>query len=135
MALNQIDQLVYVSRSLITADKTEVALNDIARIAHSLNRQNQITGALVLIDGYFIQLLEGAPAALDLLMIHLEFDVRHTDIQVVARETVSQRAIPDWGMIAPPAGHRLPPQFVQLLQKRPTSLAPWRETMVETVMA
>ena len=45
--------------------------------------QAAITGILTLQDGYFIQLLEGAPAALDLLMIHLHFDERHEEIEVL----------------------------------------------------
>lgn len=134
MALNQIDQLVYISRSLIAPDQAEAALIDIAQVAQRLNQQNQITGALALVDGYFVQLLEGSPAAIDLLMIHLQFDQRHTDIAVIARETVPRRAIPDWGMIAPALGHDLPPQLAQTVKARPTSLQAWREVLLEAVL-
>lgn len=134
MALNQIDQLVYISQSRLRPDEAEAALIDIAQMAHRLNQQNQITGALALVDGYFVQLLEGAPAALDLLMIHLQFDQRHSHIEVVARAAVPKRAIPNWGMIAPALGHALPPHLAQALKERPTSLQVWREALIGAVL-
>lgn len=134
MALNQISQLVYISRTLIAPDEVDLALKDIAHVAHILNRQNNITGALAVVEGYFVQLLEGAPAALDLLMIHIEFDARHTDIEIIAREAVTHRSIPDWGMIAVRGEHGLASPLAHLLKTRPKTLAPWREALVKSVV-
>lgn len=133
--MHTIDQLVYISRSLLPEDQAVDSLNDITGIANRLNRENEITGALALVEGHFVQLLEGAPAALDLLLIHLHFDARHDQIEVVARERVPHRSIPDWGMIAPPLGHSIPPSLAPLLQTRPTQIEPWRAALIETVLA
>ena len=129
--MNTIDQLVYISRSLLEAETASTELNAIVEQSSHHNRQHAITGVLALIDGYFVQLLEGAPAALDLLMLHLHFDTRHTDIDVVARQIVKGRSIPAWNMVISQNQSEGSQGLQQLVQSRSVDLSLWRSHLLE----
>ena len=107
------------------------ALDDIVKVADFRNRQAGITGMLTLQDGRFVQLLEGSPSALDLLMLHLHFDTRHEDIRVVARERIAAKHALTWNMTAPPRDHPLHKALSPLLASPPAQIAPWRDTMLK----
>ncbi len=128
--MNTLDCLIYLSASkLKPAEKTD-QLADIVRVSAQLNSQAGITGILTLQDGYFIQMLEGPPAALDLLMLHLHFDERHDNIEVVAREEIPARDVVGWSMIAPDE-EALPDQELgRLLGDRPSTVMDWRRTLL-----
>ena len=125
--MNTLDQLVYCSRSRLAPDDERAAVLDIVHVAAFLNARNGVTGALTLQDGVFVQLLEGSPSALDILMLHLHFDERHEDIEIVARGRIERRAFPAWGMTAPTPG----PCGVlsRLIVERSDDLTAWRGAM------
>ena len=129
--MNTLDCLVYTSRAKLGGSEQHAALADIIKVSAHLNERAGISGILTMQDGYFIQLLEGAPASLDLLMIHLHFDERHDNISIVARETISTRDVTGWSMIGPDA--KVPPHPVlsQLLAAPSSNIRPWREAMIE----
>lgn len=102
-------------------------MTDIVHIAAFLNAQNSITGALTLQDGVFVQVLEGTPTALDILMLHLHFDERHEEIEVVARGQIERRAFPAWGMTAPARGRC--EALRRLIDSRSNNLGAWRAAM------
>lgn len=131
--MNTLDCLVYISRSKLMQEISAQELADIVKVSAFLNAQASITGILTLQDGYFVQMLEGAPAALDLLMIHLHFDERHEDIVVVARERISRKQTVGWAMIAPPANREPHSQLSKLLANPSASIAPWRAALLELV--
>jgi hypothetical protein len=133
--MNTLDCLVYISRSKLSAEIAQKELHDIVKVSAFLNSQSSITGILTLQDGYFIQLLEGAPAALDLLMIHLHFDERHEDITVVARERIPRKQMVGWAMISPPQDTKAHDQITRMLDQPPSVIAPWRTALLELVGA
>lgn len=83
------ERLVYVSRAArgITARDCY----DIIRVAHNRNSQFGLTGALLFLDGHFVQVLEG-----DRFRMHERFrviaaDPRHTEVdlrQTLATDTL-----------------------------------------------
>ncbi|MEO1529628.1 MAG: BLUF domain-containing protein [Planctomycetota bacterium] len=75
-----IRQLVYTSRAASSVTLRDVY--DIIRTAHNRNSTAGITGGLLFIDGYFIQLLEGLPSSVDERFGRIETDSRHQDVQV-----------------------------------------------------
>lgn len=124
--MNRLDQLVYCSRSRLAPGEEAAAIVDIVHVAAFLNARHGITGALTLQDGVFVQVLEGSPSALDILMLHLHFDERHEDIEVVARDRIERRAFAAWGMAStrgPSAG------LSRLIAERPADLSAWRRAM------
>lgn len=96
----QLDQLVYVSRS-VNLVNSRAGMADILVRAVPNNSRDGITGCLTVVDGQFVQILEGEPGALDLLMERLRGDTRHTDVRVLKRERVAERAFPTWSMVSP----------------------------------
>lgn len=96
----QLDQLVYVSRR-VNLVNSRAGMADILVRAAPNNSRDGITGCLTVVDGQFVQILEGDPGALDLLMERIMGDTRHADVRVLKRERVVERAFPAWSMLSP----------------------------------
>lgn len=82
-------RLVYVSRAapcLGTAD-----IYAIIRRAHAGNGAAGVTGALVFLDGWFAQVLEGPSAILDARLARISRDPRHGALQLRQRQRVHAR--------------------------------------------
>lgn len=62
------------------------------------NKARGITGVLVLVDGVFLQVLEGERFEVDDLMSRIEVDPRHSGVKVFHREEVDGRAFDSWSM-------------------------------------
>lgn len=126
--MNILEQIVYCSRSRLARSEEAQAIVDIVQAAAFLNARNGITGALTLQDGVFVQMLEGAPSAIDILMLHLHFDARHEDIVVVARDRIDRRAFAAWGMTT--LESRACPVLSRLIADRSADLAAWRQALI-----
>ncbi|ANF56016.1 BLUF domain-containing protein [Brevundimonas sp. M1A4_2e] len=127
--MNTLEQLVYFSRSRLAREDEAKAIADIVDVAAYLNARNGISGALTLQDGVFVQILEGSPSALDILMLHLHFDERHEDIEVLVRDTIERRSFAAWGMTAP--SPRQSEALRHLIAARSQDLCAWRAAMTE----
>ena len=84
-----LERLVYVSRAATSLDTA--AVYAIIRHAHAGNVVSGVTGALVFLDGWFVQLLEGPAAALDARLASICRDPRHGALQLRQRERVHAR--------------------------------------------
>lgn len=96
----QLEQLVYVSRS-VNLVNSRAGMADILVRAAPNNSRDGITGCLTVVDGQFIQILEGEPGRLDMLMERIGRDQRHTDVRVLKRDRVSERSFPAWSRLSP----------------------------------
>jgi len=85
----RIERLVYVSRAASCLDIAGVYA--IIRGAHAGNVADGVTGALVFLDGWFAQVLEGSPAILDAQLARIRRDPRHEGLQIRQRERVHAR--------------------------------------------
>lgn len=74
------ERLVYVSRAApgITARDCY----DIIRVAHNRNSQFGLTGALLFLDGHFVQVLEGDRFRMRERFQVIAADPRHTDVDL-----------------------------------------------------
>jgi len=54
---------------------------DIIRMSHNRNEKSGLTGCLLFLDGYFIQLLEGGPYAVEQRYARILTDHRHSQIE------------------------------------------------------
>ena len=70
------------------------ALHGIVREAHARNPGAGLTGGLVLLDGWFAQLLEGPPAPLAFAFGRIRQDPRHQGLALRARERALCRLFP-----------------------------------------
>lgn len=62
------------------------------------NKAHGITGVLLLVEGAFLQILEGEKDDVDSLMERIQRDPRHHGIKVFYEEEVDERAFESWSM-------------------------------------
>lgn len=89
--------LLYISRAKIPAEDA-VALKELLARATIRNLKNGITGGLVSTGSDFAQVLEGPEGRVAEVMASILIDPRHSEVQVVRRDTVTERSFPNWGM-------------------------------------
>ena len=123
-----IEQLVYISRS----SQPLTSPLDVADILEQASRNNpflDLTGVLTWRGDTFVQLLEGPPEALDVMMARLLFDPRHSDIDILSRETVSERTFPEWALVFPMFTPRTGADLTKMLQQERRALPVWRKVL------
>jgi hypothetical protein len=100
------ERLVYVSEAAPGVGAHDAY--DIIRIAHNRNSQAGLTGALVFIDGHFVQVLEGDSFHLRQRFAKIAADPRHVKVQVRECVAIADRIFPrDW--MALRQGEGVPP--------------------------
>jgi hypothetical protein len=82
-----IRQIVYLS----TARSSDADVTAILETARSKNGEMGITGMLAHGGNLFLQILEGAPEAIDALMAKISADPRHRSLRVLQDVMVSER--------------------------------------------
>lgn len=78
------ERILYVSRAAPETDQAEVYR--IIRAAHARNRAEGLSGALVFLDGHFVQLLEGPAPAVAAGLARIRADRRHHGLELRMRE-------------------------------------------------
>jgi hypothetical protein len=91
-------RLMYRSRTLIPQDQRKVELGRLFSEARSNNKQQGITGALLLSEDWFVQVLEGEEDAVRALFAHIERDARHDSVSVLETGKVPARVFARWAM-------------------------------------
>ncbi len=88
-------RLIYASkaRGFHSAD-----LADILQVSRTDNPAAGITGALALLDGVYMQYLEGDEQAVEALYARIAIDTRHREPVVLDRTFIAVRAFPEWSM-------------------------------------
>jgi Sensors of blue-light using FAD len=73
-------------------------LEEILGHARRSNAAQQVTGALVYVDGTFLQVLEGDRATVQSLMSRISADVRHETVTVLKESDIAAPVFRDWRM-------------------------------------
>jgi hypothetical protein len=73
-------------------------LEDILEGARESNAEVGITGALVYVDGFFLQVLEGEAEEIRQLMGRIARDVRHESVTVLKQAEIPAALFSDWSM-------------------------------------
>ena len=88
--------LTYTSLARLDLDASD--LESIHRTAREVNALEGITGLLIFNGTHFLQIVEGAPNAIDELIERLRRDPRHNGLEVRDEREVAERNFPDWRM-------------------------------------
>jgi hypothetical protein len=88
--------LTYTSLARLDLDVAD--LEAIHRTAQEVNALEGITGLLVFNGTHFLQIIEGAPQAVDELVERLRRDPRHSGFEVRDDRAVPQRSFGSWSM-------------------------------------
>ena len=89
MSLN-LERVLYTSRARGNSDSLLMQV-DILATSQRNNARDELTGALLIHDGRFLQVLEGAAQDLDRLMTRLAGDPRHDEVVVIERKPIPAR--------------------------------------------
>lgn len=91
-----LERIVYVSRAAPQTDLPQVC--SVIRAAYGRNAGDDVTGALLFLDGWFAQALEGPPAAIAAAVARIAGDPRHHAVDMRLRERALCRLFPDQPM-------------------------------------
>ena len=91
-------RLVYRSHSAIPAAERTAGLGEIFATARRNNRKLDVTGALMISDGAFVQVLEGDETTVRALYARIGGDDRHQDVTLLREEQVDGRTFGRWAM-------------------------------------
>ncbi|MEJ8406079.1 BLUF domain-containing protein [Brevundimonas vesicularis] len=93
-----LERVIYASTATQSVPTLQ-AIAEIIAVSDRNNRRDEITGALVIGDGVFLQILEGARQDLDRTLARIVRDPRHTGLRTIDRRGVARRAFAEWGMV------------------------------------
>lgn len=119
----QLERLLYRSRSEHGAD-TLVTLATILGASQRNNDRDGLTGALAAYRQSYVQVVEGAPDALDRLLLRLSNDPRHSDIVIIARGNIHERSFAGWSMTSVRVTPATEPLLAELVDQ--TAVTPER---------
>ena len=90
-----LERVVYVSRAAVGVGMTDAY--DIIRTSHNRNSAYGLTGALALVDGWFVQVLEGDAFHVRERYERISADPRHTDVQLREQRAITAITFPgEW---------------------------------------
>ncbi len=96
-----LQRLIYASRqNLPPGAALDEVVSDIIAASIRNNREQSITGLLLVHGGWFVQALEGPGAAVQDRYERIAADPRHAGAKVLEIEPASARAFGDWNMCA-----------------------------------
>ena len=88
-------RLLYASRAV---DTSPAAIEAILAQSRQYNPPSGITGILCYGGGIFLQAIEGGRSAVNTLYGHILRDKRHTDVELLTYEEISERRFGGWTM-------------------------------------
>jgi hypothetical protein len=91
-----LSQIIYSSKATRPMDSTH--LEQILVDARVGNKARGVFGALVYVDGVFLQVLEGERAVLNALVESIRNDSRHNSMKVFHTAEIAERSFSDWRM-------------------------------------
>ena len=122
-------RLIYRSHSLLPdGGKDQAALADILKQARAGNADKGITGALMLYDDWFAQVLEGPQAAVEALYAKIKADTRHDGVRLNEAGVAPKRLFGKWAM-AVVAEHHEPDQPLVATTGGLAQGAPWKVSL------
>lgn len=96
--MSKLTSLVYISRSQVDGPFERAAIRAILETTRRNNAADGVTGALMLDDGHFIQVLEGDRTIVDARFKRIKRDPRHTDVAVIGQNRIATRRFAHWTM-------------------------------------
>jgi hypothetical protein len=111
-----LERVVYCSTA---SGPTESLLfiSQILGVSERNNARDELTGALAVSDGWFLQVIEGLPHRVDHLLARLEADRRHKNIEILQRRPIAARLFTNWSMVSVRVTPDLGPALLRLIDE------------------
>lgn len=130
-------RLIYRSHSLLPPTETvggQPGLADILRVARAKNAALGVTGALMLYDDWFAQVLEGPKDVVESLFARIRTDPRHEAVRLDHADGVAKRLFEKWAMAVVAEHHEPDAPMVAttggLAQGAPWKVSPEQEAVL-----
>lgn len=94
----QVFRLVYRSRTTMGSENRPAELDEIFEVSRRKNHELGLSGALLVWQDVFVQVLEGEEAAVRDLYATITSDQRHEQVETLDEGVVSARAFGQWAM-------------------------------------
>ena len=96
-----IQRLLYRSDCVLTGTPAAIdrKVDGIVDAARAANQKADITGALMLSSGVFIQVLEGPLGAVEATFERICCDLRHRHVRLLELAVAEERVFGDWAMV------------------------------------
>jgi hypothetical protein len=91
-------RLIYRSHSRIPTSDDRAELGNILRSSRTNNAQRDVTGALLMYDGWFAQVLEGPEQSVQQVFNRIKGDARHDAVAVTEEHYVDAPIFARWAM-------------------------------------
>lgn len=88
--------LIYFSTG--TKHFSEMELSELLKQSRKNNQKNNVTGILLLVEGCFLQILEGEKSTIKTLYNKVKKDTRHNNILKISEGTTQERVFKAWSM-------------------------------------
>jgi len=88
--------LVYTSVS--SQKMSDDDLKEILKRSRIKNQKANVTGMLLYLDPYFIQVLEGEQETIDRIFDTISQDVRHRKVSIIYKQPLDKRYFSNWSM-------------------------------------
>ncbi len=95
-----LQQALYTSQAVLPTEPVSrlATIVDILASARRFNEQHGLTGYLTLVDGQFLQILEGDPGSLKDVLRKISLDTRNDRMMVLEQSEIEERMFLDWSM-------------------------------------
>ncbi len=111
----RLERLIYTSQwAPSVAEHEDEIVRGILGVSIHNNRLADLTGLLVVHDGWFVQALEGGQPQIARVMDKIFQDRRHTGVRILGAGFADARAFRDWDMIAAKPGPEADPLLTEL---------------------
>lgn len=115
-------RLMYRSRDRVPAEDRQNELGALFASSRSNNKKRNITGALLLTETWFVQVLEGEEEAVRLLFASIQADPRHDRVELLFEGPADDRVFAHWSMAKIAMSDSDIPLIAQISEISPTSL-------------
>jgi hypothetical protein len=88
--------VIYISKATTTLRPETV--QQIANSSAEKNQKADVTGLLLQIGNYFVQILEGEEQTLEKLLRKIERDDRHSELRVIYQKPIRSKTFAQWNM-------------------------------------
>jgi hypothetical protein len=98
VAPRNLPRLVYCSKARLAKASTEDALHEILKVSQVRNSAVDVTGALLMCNGWFVQTLEGPMQAVLHTYGRITRDPRHGEVKIIEAIPTRDRHFASWSM-------------------------------------
>ena len=93
-------QIIYYSRleRNPASGSTLSVMRDIVDVSQRNNARDNISGALILDAGWFLQILEGEKDVIERTYSRIQSDPRHSQVTLMDKRQITTRYFPNWSM-------------------------------------